>query len=137
MPDQLSLFETEDTFKDADGETRYCTKCNRDLPINLFWIKSYGLSNTYMSNVCRPCDKKQTQIANELKTKYMHLKGSCCEICEKQTEDLVLDHDHSSGIFRGWLCQTCNTSLGKLGDSIEAIEKVYNYLKKSNHKNLS
>lgn len=34
-----------------------------------------------------------------------------CEICNK-VEKLAFDHDHTSGLFRGWLCHQCNTSLG-------------------------
>lgn len=32
-------------------------------------------------------------------------------------------------VIRGILCGNCNTALGKLGDSVEAIENVLLYLK--------
>jgi hypothetical protein len=38
-----------------------------------------------------------------------------CEMCGRHTNEcgpLCLDHDHQNGNFRGWLCRSCNTSLG-------------------------
>lgn len=34
-----------------------------------------------------------------------------CAICGK-ARDLVCDHDHATGLVRGWLCQSCNTAEG-------------------------
>ncbi|HEY9374916.1 endonuclease domain-containing protein [Streptomyces sp.] len=34
-----------------------------------------------------------------------------CAICGK-VRDLVCDHDHRTGLVRGWLCQSCNTAEG-------------------------
>jgi len=37
-----------------------------------------------------------------------------CELCGKKVHgpEVSLDHDHSTGKFRGWLCRACNTKLG-------------------------
>jgi hypothetical protein len=42
-----------------------------------------------------------------------------------------VDHCHDSGAIRGLLCQSCSTGIGKLGDSIEGLERALTYLKKS------
>lgn len=34
-----------------------------------------------------------------------------CAICGKERE-LVCDHDHATGLVRGWLCHSCNTTEG-------------------------
>lgn len=34
-----------------------------------------------------------------------------CAICGRAS-DLVCDHDHATGLVRGWLCRSCNTSEG-------------------------
>src|SRR6266403_259390 len=41
---------------------------------------------------------------------------------------LQLDHDHTTGAFRGWLCAKRNTGMGLLGDSVEQLELRLAYL---------
>lgn len=49
-----------------------------------------------------------------------------CEICGKPSKHF--DHDHETGRYRGRLCQSCNTGLGKLGDSVEGLQRAIQYL---------
>jgi hypothetical protein len=42
-----------------------------------------------------------------------------------------LDHDHTTGAFRGWLCNRCNLGLGHLGDTIASVEKALDYLRRN------
>ena len=61
-----------------------------------------------------------------------------CELCGKPNRAqkyLHLDHCHETGAFRGWLCFSCNTGLGKLGDSIEGLERAIAYLRNINVRN--
>jgi hypothetical protein len=53
----------------------------------------------------------------------------CCGRPQRAGKQLALDHDHVTGKFRGWLCDECNTSIGKLGDDIAGLEKALAYLK--------
>lgn len=41
------------------------------------------------------------------------------------------DHDHATGLFRGWLCSGCNSALGLLGDDLSRIDKLREYLNAS------
>lgn len=56
-----------------------------------------------------------------------------CELCgkEKTRRTLHLDHCHKTNAFRGWLCSTCNTGIGKLGDTSSQLLKAYEYLKQA------
>jgi len=37
--------------------------------------------------------------------------ASFCDICN-DVSDLRFDHDHFTGIFRGWICNRCNLDIG-------------------------
>lgn len=39
-------------------------------------------------------------------------KSGPCEICGLWWQQLHYDHDHSTGLHRGWLCPWCNRQLG-------------------------
>jgi hypothetical protein len=57
---------------------------------------------------------------------------SACECCGKSDKrSLALDHCHETGAFRGWLCSGCNLGLGKLGDTIESVQRALDYLKRA------
>lgn len=54
-----------------------------------------------------------------------------CEVCGNKSRDgrsLSLDHCHTTGRFRGWLCNSCNLGLGLIGDSMAAVERLHVYL---------
>ena len=56
-----------------------------------------------------------------------------CPICKKTsipdvTANLVKDHDHITGMGRAWICDSCNTGLGRFKDDISLIKEVIKYL---------
>lgn len=58
-----------------------------------------------------------------------------CPICDKKsivgvTANLVKDHDHITGEGREWICDSCNTGLGRFKDDTKLLQKVIDYLKK-------
>ncbi len=55
-----------------------------------------------------------------------------CECCFGPFNKLgpCLDHDHTTGKFRGWLCSSCNVAIGSLGDTVESLQRAINYLRK-------
>jgi hypothetical protein len=57
-------------------------------------------------------------------------KPEICECCGKPptARGFNRDHCHITGKFRGWLCDNCNTGIGKLGDNKEGLQKALNYL---------
>lgn len=56
-----------------------------------------------------------------------------CECCGRSpgVRALALDHCHDTGIFRGWLCGPCNTSIGVLGDSLSGLARAAAYLRRA------
>jgi len=76
---------------------------------------------------CKKCVKKQSKVRVKLHKKAPP-KPKVCECCKQIPIKWVLDHDHSNDSFRGWICDRCNTGIGKLGDNIQGIVNAMNYL---------
>lgn len=54
-----------------------------------------------------------------------------CEICKKDTDDLYLDHCHTTGLSRGILCRPCNMALGHFKDDINLMKESILYLERN------
>lgn len=58
-----------------------------------------------------------------------------CPVCDKRTivgitANIVADHDHDTGKGRDWICDSCNTGIGRFKDNIKILERVIEYLKR-------
>ena len=102
---QLNLFNIKDTFKDSDGTTQVCKLCLKELDIALFHNRISNISG--IDTRCKTCFKKDTD-----------------------RKSLVVDHDHDTLEFRGWLCESCNLGIGLLGDTVAGTEKALTFLRK-------
>lgn len=54
-----------------------------------------------------------------------------CAICHRPDpthQNLVVDHDHETGLVRGLLCHPCNTALGIVRDDPEHLTRMVSYL---------
>ncbi len=54
-------------------------------------------------------------------------EGESCAICGG-TFMLALDHDHSTGALRGWLCKSCNNAIGLFRDDVDLLGRAIKYL---------
>lgn len=57
------------------------------------------------------------------------LREDGCEICGTKDGQINIDHDHSTGVVRGWLCSPCNLGLGGFKDSPKHLAQAIVYLK--------
>lgn len=55
-------------------------------------------------------------------------QSNVCAICGQNRGRLVIDHCHATGRIRGLLCTPCNSFLGRIHDSVEALDKIKLYL---------
>jgi hypothetical protein len=83
---------------------------------------------------CRKCIYEHRTIRKELK-KIAPNRPKFCECCGKIPKKWCLDHDHCTDEFRGWICEPCNTGIGRLGDDVEGIVKALNYLLNAKNRN--
>ena len=63
--------------------------------------------------------RKHRRTARGIKNATGETKTGPCEICLRIMK-LQQDHDHVTGLVRGWLCNRCNVALGWL----EAIQTI-------------
>lgn len=85
--------------------------------------------------------KRNFGITLEDYTEMLKAQNGVCDICKKpekkvfkktgKVTDLCVDHCHSTGKVRGLLCWDCNTSIGKLNESIETLKNAILYLKRN------
>ena len=143
---QSLLFDVDnDSVNDNLVEKKVFIKCNRSLPLSAFSKRG---GENYLRTECKECLRKQVALTNRLKKIHgLPPTDYICPICEKNGENVVggprqrngkklkkiptpwvVDHDHKTKEFRGWLCHKCNRGLGTFDDDINMLWKAIEYL---------
>lgn len=116
--------------RNCNKEIRYDSKYTKPTYCNLQCMKEY-LKRSRENRPITVCGTPLDITIGEINT----LKASVtkCQICGKSVEDikaennhfknLCIDHDHSTGKFRGLLCLTCNSNLAWYEANRKSIEK--------------
>jgi hypothetical protein len=77
--------------------------------------------------------KSATGVTSEQYKNLLNIQNNECAICQKSMElnkkYLAVDHNHSTGVVRGLLCNTCNVGLGYFRDNLDLLFNAINYLK--------
>lgn len=118
-----------------------CSKCSQTLPNNNFSPSSGG---RYLRPECKKCAAALSKERKLLKLLYGSPEDDYkCPICSKNKEDIlgaggkkqktswVIDHDHNTKKFRGFLCHNCNRAIGCFGDNTETLWRAIEYLLES------
>jgi len=90
---------------------------------------------------CNECTKNVSKGKTEAKNKakelgilYVAPKETLCGVCNKPASSgnsIVFDHCHVNNVFRGYCCNSCNRSIGVLGDNVDGLLRALNYLLKN------
>ena len=104
-----------------------CPKCEISKPFSDFRKRGEGKVKQRVYPICKSCEKLINKSLLQLR-KTSPPKPLVCDCCKKPTEKFVLDHDHKSNKFRGWLCDGCNIGISRLGDTLEGVILAKNYL---------
>ena len=133
----VDLAKTGDLFSD-----KICNICHLLKPTDEFSRNQNAKGDRPIRRPsCKPCRKviqgKDMPAFEKRKMKEKRPPDNAifvCPICEKRTivgitVKIVPDHDHDTGEGREWICDSCNTGLGRFKDDIEILERVIVYLK--------
>lgn len=128
----------------SDNTTMSCSSCKIEQPIGNFSLDR-SKAKGYRS-ACKSCGNKYRRSYyknNKDKFKAYHYKKTYslsyedyknliafgCEVCGS-LDNLVIDHDHNTGIIRGCLCNGCNIAEGCLKGDIALMLNLIEYTKK-------
>jgi len=128
--------ETGDRF-----DYKVCDRCYKLLDTELDFennrIKKGGVITKRPS--CRDCRKIKNGLnisAHDRRIwdakKPVHGSLFKCPICDKDSivgiTKIVLDHNHTTGKVRGWICESCNTGIGRFDDDPDVLTKGIDWL---------
>jgi len=134
-------FEIFDVTKTGDGfPKKICNICHRLLSTTEFAKNQNAKNNRSVRRPsCQECRKQLegTSPTSEEKVKWQKTKPENepfeCPICAKRTiagitSKVVLDHNHRTGEVRGWVCDSCNTGIGRFKDDTELIKRAIKFI---------
>jgi hypothetical protein len=142
----LQAFNRDKSRK--DGYQYRCKNCYRDW-YNEHYAESEDFRNKRSAHFAKYyAEKYPTLQAQKEATKFFAMYGitreefaemstaqrDLCKICNRPPTGktrLSVDHDHTTGIIRGLLCDPCNKGLGHFRDDINLLAAAIEYLQSS------
>jgi len=137
-----SDYEIFDPLKTGDLYLKkVCNVCHRLLDTKTFSKNQNGKGDRPIRRPsCEDCRKIIDGInaspneRKEWEKNKPELEFFSCPICHKitipgLTSKIVLDHSHKDGHIRGWICDSCNTGIGRFKDDIVLLENAIKFLK--------
>ena len=116
-----------------------CTKCKVEMPGTSEYFVANKRKLNGLDSWCRKCRRtyvkqyaKPSGVNVEEQHKIRLLREVTeCVICgepESGNKQLAIDHDHTTCLIRGVLCQRCNVGLGQFRDNPELLRFAALYL---------
>jgi transcription elongation factor Elf1 len=138
---QKEVEEIDVTKTGDEVDYKICNVCHCLKPTENFSRNQNNLHGVLRRPTCRKCrtsiDKHppKTKQAKQLE-KQKPPKGEpfTCPICRKRsivgvTAKIVADHDHHTGNIRGYICDSCNTGLGRFKNGENYLMNAVNYIR--------
>ena len=132
---KIDVYKTGDKFSQ-----KICNICHRLLAVSKFDRNQTNVHGVIRRPSCIRCrtdiDKKspKTRQARQME-KQRPRKGSPfkCPICQKRsivgiTAKVVADHDHHTGNIRDFICDSCNTGLGRFKNGRNCLQNAMLYI---------
>lgn len=122
---------------------KQCSSCGDCVSSELFGIRRNNTDGLHTR--CKSCEARyRKDRSTAAAMQYLNLSvdafdaawqaqnGKCalcsCDLDRSTRRGCHVDHCHETGRFRGLLCGGCNTALGKLGDTPEALQRALAYV---------
>ena len=137
-------FEILDVRRTGDGfSKKICNVCNK-LKRTAEFARNQNAKNN--RSVRRPSCKECRVIMEgvgisktdrvEWEKKKPDNEPFECPICKKRTIagvncKVVLEHNHRTGRPGGWICDSCNTGLGRFKDDVEVLKNAIAFLERN------
>lgn len=134
--EEFNIKETGDRY-----EYKVCDRCFKRLQTSTWFENNRHKKDNIITKrpSCRECRKLKNGVSiptlDRLKwaeTKTADFSDFTCPICQKTTiagiTKIVLDHNHTTGRVRGWLCESCNTGIGRFDDNPEVVKRALEWL---------
>lgn len=137
-------FEIINVRKIGDGfSKKICNVCHK-LKKTTDFAKNQNAKNnrSVRRPSCKDCRVKMEGVSVSRADRIEWLKKRPnnepfeCPICKKRTiagvtSKVVLEHDHRTGKPGGWICDSCNTGLGRFKDDVKLLKSATEFLKKN------
>ena len=122
-------------------EKKICRRCQKSKSIFEFEKNQRSVRGKISRRgECRECRNWKKPISLKLRKKYEKIypppvigNPFHCPICNRTIirqykNDVVLDHLHSTGQIRGWICRMCNNSMGMMEDDVTILKRAIKWL---------
>lgn len=137
----INEIKSVDVIKTGDKFShKICNICHCWLPVEKFVKNQNNIHGVVRRPTCRGCrtdiDKRapKTRQAKQAE-KNRPKKGTSfkCPICQKRsivgvTAKIVADHNHHTGNIRDFICDSCNTGLGRFKNGEDYLKNAIAYL---------
>ena len=123
---------------------KLCNVCNKTLSLDKFHKRTLKTGKVSHQSKCKECStsvRKKYYKPHEYmwrkfnlsEAEYQQLmKHNNCQVCGRDiTNKKCIDHCHNKEKIRGVLCNNCNTALGLVGDNVQILSKLIQYLEQS------
>lgn len=119
---------------------KICNICHRLLPVESFARNQNNVHGIVRRPSCIKCrtdiDKRAPKSGQAKQMERRRPKKGApfkCPICQKRsiagiTAKIVADHDHHTGNIRDFICDSCNTGLGRFKNGNDYLQNAIDYL---------
>ena len=116
-----SLFSVDN--KSKDKLRRYCKSCS-----NLQFKKWRNNNLDFIRKQDRVTHYKRTyNLSDEVAEALVENRIGICPLCSRE-DLLVVDHCHTTGKVRGFICSFCNSCLGYSRENKTTLQNLIEYL---------